>query len=172
MDREQPTVRALFASGMIALSIVRLRYGDFAMGWQAAPTWDLTREVIADVSAALMVLGGIGLLFERTAAWSASVLFLYSALWVLFLKVPGVLKAPLVEGSWQEMAEIVVLLAGGWVLFAALGAPHHGSTPGFATGKRGLRLAQILFGLALLPLGLAHFVYLDLTARLVPAWLP
>jgi uncharacterized membrane protein len=51
-----------------------------------------------------------------------------------------------------------VLFTGGWVLFA--------------TDKRAVRIAQLVFGAALIPFGLAHFVYLDQTAPLVPAWLP
>jgi uncharacterized membrane protein len=35
-----------------------------------------------------------------------------------------------------------------------------------------VRLAQRLYGLALLAFGLSHFVYLNLTAPLVPGWLP
>jgi uncharacterized membrane protein len=77
---------------------------------------------------------------------------------VLLLKLPVVVKHPLVEVTWQAMAEIVVVLAGAWVLYAA--------------NKRAPRIAQLVFGLALIPLGLAHFVYLNLTAPLVPAWLP
>lgn len=51
-----------------------------------------------------------------------------------------------------------MVFTGGWALFAA--------------DKRPLRIAQVVFGLALIPLGLAHFVYLNLTAPLVPVWLP
>jgi hypothetical protein len=100
------------------------------------------------------------------------VVFHYLTAWLILLIVPIVIKAPLVEVNWQGMGEILVMLAGGWVVHASLAAPRSDSAPGWTTGTRGIRLAQMTFGFALLPLGLAHFVYLDMTAPLVPAWLP
>jgi uncharacterized membrane protein len=41
-----------------------------------------------------------------------------------------------------------------------------------ATGPQGIRAARILFGLALIAFGVAHFAYVPQTAALVPAWLP
>jgi uncharacterized membrane protein len=172
MERIQPRTRALFASGLIGMGLVGLRFGDFASVLQEFPTWVSARTAIIYIAAALMLLGGIGLLFERTAAISARIIFYYLALWALLLNVPIVLKAPLIEVNYQGLGEIMVILAGGWVLSATLETPAASATSGFAAGKRGVRGAQILFGLALIPLGLAHFFYLANTVKFVPAWLP
>ena len=172
MNRIHRLTRALFASGLIGVGLVGLRFGDFASVLQEFPTWVPGQTALVYAAAVLMVLGGTGLLFARTAAWSARVLFFYLALWVVLLNVPLVLKAPLVEVNWQGMAEIVVILAGGWVLFATLDAPLVGSASRFPAGAHGIRVAQLLFGFSLVPFGLAHFFNLNQTAPLVPAWLP
>lgn len=143
---------------MLGLGIFGLINGDFAEVWQFVPASVPGRQALAYASAALMLVCGIGLLSKRTEALAARVLFPYFALLVLLLKVPAVVKHPLVEVAWQSMSEIVVVFTGAWVLFAA--------------DKRSTRTAQLVFGLALIPFGLAHFVYLELTAPLVPAWLP
>ena len=42
----------------------------------------------------------------------------------------------------------------------------------FATGVRGVRVARVIYALAMIAFGLSHFFFLQLTAPLVPAWLP
>jgi uncharacterized membrane protein len=143
---------------MIGLGVVGLVYGDFASTWKFVPPWVPGRQALAYGSSTLMLLCGIGLLWTRTEALAARVLLAYWALVVLLLKVPVVVAHPLVEVTWQEMANIVILLTASWILFAA--------------DRRSVRVPQVIFGLALIPLGLAHFFYLELTAPLVPAWLP
>lgn len=156
--RYKQVAQTAFVTGLIGLGIFGLINGDFEGLWQLVPASFPGRQVMAYASATLILVCGIGLLWKRTEALAARVLFPYLALLVLVLKIPAVVKHPLVEVAWQAMSEIVVVFTGGWVLFAA--------------DKRALRIAQLVFGLALIPLGLAHFVYLDLTAPLVPAWLP
>jgi uncharacterized membrane protein len=173
METTGRTSHVLFASGMIGMGLVGLYFGDFASVAQEFPKWVPGRSVILYAAAALMVVGGIGLLFRRSAALSSRVLFFYTALWALLLNVPIVVKAPLIEVNYQGLGEIMVILAGAWVLFAAaFPAPRAGAPMSFAFGNRGTRFAQIVFGLAALPLGLAHFFYLANTAPLVPSWLP
>jgi len=143
---------------MIGLGVFGLVNGDFMSAWQSVPKSVPGREVMAYASAVIMLVCGIGLLARRTEAPAARVLFAYLALVVLLLKLPIVVKHPLVEVAYQSMGEMLVILAGGWVLSAG--------------DRRPLRPAQVVFGLALIPLGLAHFFYLNQTAPLVPGWLP
>jgi uncharacterized membrane protein len=156
--KHKQAAQTAFATGMIGLGIFGLINGDFDEIWQIVPASVPGRQALVFASTALMLLCGIGLLSKRTEALAARVLFPYLSLLVLLLKVPVVVKHPLVEVAWQGMSEILVIFTGGWVLLAA--------------DKRTIRIAQLVFGFALIPLGLAHFFYLNMTAPLVPAWLP
>lgn len=150
--------RIAFATGMIGLGAVGLVFGDFAQVWHSAPKWVPGRQVLAYASAALIVVCGVGLLSKRTVLAASRVLLCFWALAVLLIEVPVVVKHPLVEGAWQGLAHLTMLLVAAWMLFTA--------------NDRVGRIARVLFGLALIPVGLAHFVYLELTAPIVPAWLP
>ncbi|MBV8817350.1 MAG: DoxX family membrane protein [Acidobacteriaceae bacterium] len=152
----------LFASGIICLGVLGLAFGDFAMQWQPVPQGLPGRRLIAYACALLMLLTGTGLLFERTVKWSVRILWPYLIAWQL-LKVPALCVAPQMEAVWLGFGEIVVLLSGGLALFAVFSKTQPVSY---------LNIARILFGLSLLPIGLSHLFYVDITAKLVPAWLP
>lgn len=168
--REQPAV-TLFAMGMIGLGVLALVAGDFALQWQPVAPWFPARTFLAYGAAGLMVFCGAGLLLEGTAASAVRILFPYLIVWWL-LKVPALVVAPGMEAVWLGASEIAVLLAGGWTLFARLGNIREDSTLSFLAGERGVRAARILFALAVIPIGLSHFVYPKPTYDLVPAWLP
>jgi uncharacterized membrane protein len=161
MTRNQQPALTLFAVGMIGLGVLALIYGDFALVWQPVAPWVPGRTALAYGSGVLMLLAGLGLLWRAAAAWSARVLFPYLILWAL-LKVPAVFVAPQMEAVWLGLGELVVLMAGGWVLFVRL----------TGTGERSIRIARILFAVALIPIGLSHIIYVKETVDLVPAWLP
>jgi uncharacterized membrane protein len=80
--------------------------------------------------------------------------------------------APTTQGVYQSNGENAVVVAGAWILYVALASAWGRRHLGFFSGESGLRVARALFALALIAFGLSHFFYLDLTAPLVPAWLP
>ena len=168
--RQQPAL-ALFAAGMIGLGILALIYGDFALVWQPVAPWVPGRTALAYASGALMLLCGAGLLFHRTVAWSMRILFPYLIVWAL-LKVPAFVVAWRVEGVWLGFGELAVLAAGGWTLFALLADLQEGSALSWAVGERGVKIARIVFAVWVIPIGLSHVVYPQVTAGYVPAWLP
>lgn len=170
MNRRQQPALTLFAIGMIGLGILALIYGDFALVWQPVAPWVPGRTALAYASGLIMLLGGVGLLFSATVTWSVRILFPYLIFWTL-LKVPALVVAPNIEGVWLGIGELGVLLAGGWTLFAVLGQIQQGSSLAFATGESGIRIARILLGVSVIPIGIAHIVYVKETAALVPAWL-
>ena len=171
MTRSQQPALTLFAVGMIGLGILALIYGDFAMVWQPVAPWVPGRTILAYGSGLIMLLGGVGLLFRATAAWSVRILFPYLIIWLL-LKVPALIVAPQMEAVWLGFGELAVLLSGGWILFATLTRPLDGSPLTFVTGDKSIQLARMLFAVSLIPIGLSHLVYVKETAELVPAWLP
>jgi uncharacterized membrane protein len=163
--------RLFFAVGMIGLGIVGLLNGDFAMDWQQVPAWIPGRGGLAYASAVVMLAGGIGLLWQRATALASRVLLGYLFLWFLLLRVVPVAIAPTDLDAWGGVGENGVMLAGGLVLFAALGIPRGGSE--WLTKEKSVQIARLMFGIALFLCSIPHFVYARGAAKYwVPAWLP
>lgn len=163
---------AVLGATMIALGILGLVTRDFAPIWQPVPAGLPAREALSYLCAFISLACGIGLFWRRGAAIAARVLFVSLFLWLLLFKGRFIVLAPTEEGSYQSAGETAVIVAGAWVLYAWFAADGDRRRLGFAVGDKGVRLARALYGLALIAFGLSHFVYLNLTAPLVPGWLP
>jgi uncharacterized membrane protein len=159
--------RIFFAVTMIAIGIIGFAGGGFAAIWEPVPKAAPGRELLAYLCALVALACGAGLLVRRTAAAAALVLLISLLVWTVLFKAPFIVRAPLEEVSYQSTGENLVLVAAAWILLA-----EFASTPKILAGTGGLRIAYLLYGLALIAFGLSHFVYLDMTAPLVPGWLP
>jgi uncharacterized membrane protein len=163
---------AVFAVTLIALGILSLLTNDFAPIWQSVPKGFPARGLLTYLCALVSLAGGLGLLWRRTAATAARVLLFYLLIWMLLFKGRFILLAPTEEVSYQSCGETAVIVAGAWVLYAWFASDWDRHWLGFAIGDRGVRIARVLYGLALIAFGFSHFVYVNLTAPLVPGWLP
>ena len=152
----------VFAVTLIGLGVLGLVTGAFTPIVEGVPRGVPARAVLAYLCACILLGSGLGLLWRRSAALAARVLLGFFALWFVLICVPQLVRAPISTGSWWAAGETAVMVAAAWVLCVWF--------PGERQGR--LRLATILYGLGLIPFGIAHFTYFDRTVSMVPAVLP
>lgn len=162
---------AVFAATMIALGILGLMKGHYAVVWQPVPKGVPAREALVDLCGVICIASGAGLLWRRTAAPAARVLLAYLLFWLLVVRVPGLFRSLSVDVYWAACRD-AVMVAAAWVLFVWLADEWDARRLGLVAGDNGLRIARVLYGLAIIPFGLAHFQYVQRTADLIPRWLP
>ena len=163
---------AFFAVTLIGLGILGLVKGDFTPTWTGVPGRLPAREAVAYLCAIVSLATGIGLLLPRTAASAARILLGCFLVWLLLFRVSHIFSAPTVEATYWACGDTAVMAAGTWALYAWLVGDRDRPPLRLAAGTSGLRIARSLYGLALIPFGVAHFTYLRETAVLVPGWLP
>ncbi len=163
---------AVFAATMIVLGILGLINNDYSAVWHPVSSAVPAHQVLGYLCALLSLACGIGLLWQRAAAPAARALLAYLVIWSLLVSLPGILSAHAALGSWYSLAEPAVMVAAAWVLYAWFASDWDRRRLSFATGAKGVRIARVLFGLALVYFGMGHIVFLKETASDVPAWLP
>ena len=163
--------QAAFAATLIGFGIQGLIRRDFAPIWQPVPQGVPARSMLIYLCALVPLASGIGLFWRRTAGAASRVLLAFLLLWFLLLRLPLMVRSFTV-GVWYSACQTAVILAAAWVLYTWFAADRDRQRLGFVTVDRSVRIARVLYGLALIPFGLAHFLYLQATAPLVPHWLP
>lgn len=156
----------VYAIGVMMIAALCLAWGVFDQG-QPVPKGFPGYTTLAYAAAVFMLIAAAAILWHRSAAWGSAALAGYYALFVVIGMNGSVLVAhPDTYGSYEGIAVQIAITAGALIIFAT----HARIDPAVAT--RLVRAGQVMFGASAVLFGGAHFVYLGLTAPLVPKWLP
>jgi uncharacterized membrane protein YphA (DoxX/SURF4 family) len=152
----------VYGLGVMALGIVGLKSGDFLLG-QPVPKDFPARNALAYFVAAFLLVAGAAVEWRRFARWGAAALTAYYTIIVIILMNGRLLLTQYaVFGTYSGIAEELGIAAAALIIYA--------SRTGGA--ERLTRIGQIAFGICALLFGGAHFFYMNLTAPLIPKWLP
>src|ERR1019366_4063414 len=156
----------VYGLGVMALGMVCLAWGGFDLG-QPVPKDFPDRAARAYRASAFMFVAGAAVERRRPAAWGAAVLTAYYTLIVVILMNGRAVLAHYAEfGTYSGVAEQLAITAAGLIVYA------DSAKIDVALTARLTRLGQLVFGVCALLFGGAHFFYMNLTAPLVPKWLP
>jgi uncharacterized membrane protein len=153
--------RLLSGIGMIGVGGLALAYSDFVMEWTNVPDHLPARAAFAYVHGAILLLAGMGLLFDRTVRVSALILELVWLVWTL-------LRVPITIANWRTLGGLaeVFAITSGFLLLAGLSGPRT------ETKRREALAARYCFALCMPAFGVVHFLYPAAVASWVPGWLP
>ncbi len=163
---------AFFAATMIGLGLIGVVTHDFTSTWSGVRQSFPAREALVYLCALVSLGSGVGLLWQRTAAAAARVLLGMFCLWTVVFRIPLIVRNPTATGAWWPLGDTAVMAGAAWVLYVSFAGDRDRQRFRFATGDNGLRIARVLYGLGLIPFGIAHFTYLARTVSMVPNWLP
>ncbi len=163
---------AFFALTMTGIGILGLAKGAFTPTWSGVPKTFPARVALAYLCAFVCVASGIGLLSRRTAGIAARVLVSTFLIWLVVFRLPGIFQSPGATDPWWALADTAVMMAASLVLYAWFAADADRRRFAFALSDRAVPIARALFGLGLIPFGVAHFTYFQHTVDMVPSWLP
>ena len=156
----------VYGLGVTALGLACLAFGDFDPG-QTVPENFPARTALAYCAGAFMVVAAAAIEWRRTAVWGAAALTGYYAVFVLLLMNGRLLLSGYaVYGTYENIAMQLAIAASALIVYATTAQIDRGLT------VRLTRLGQMAFGVCPLIWGGAHFIYMNLTAPLVPKWLP
>jgi hypothetical protein len=156
----------VYGLGVMALGMACLAFGAFNPG-QPVPENFPARTALAYAAGAFMVVAAAAVEWRRISAWGAAALTVYYTLFVVILMNGRLLLTDYaVYVTYEIIAIQLAIAAGGLIIYASTARIDA------IVAARLTRLGRLAFGVCALVFGGAHFVYMNLTAPLVPKWLP
>jgi uncharacterized membrane protein len=157
--------RHVYGAASLIFGMLGFATASFAYNWHPVPQDIAHRHLLAYAAAALMVAAGAALQWRKTtrAGLLIAALVYTPFAWLWLRRVIGF---PQLSGTWSGFAEQFAPVIAPLFAYACLAAAD-GRWPSKAAAA-----CRAVFGLCVIGLGLAHFFALELTARMVPAWIP
>jgi len=159
MDKVRQVATIVAGLLLIYLGILNIVWRDSLLTWQPTPEGASWKIPFAYASGVIMIVSGVGVLLPQWRTKGAMLGAAWIGLWALLLHLP----------RFAIAHDTASLLGVGEASGNALGIATLAGR--FDTNQRA-KLLRIAFGLCLVIFALAHFVYADFTAQMVPAWLP
>ncbi len=157
---------------MIGLGIIGLVKADFTPIWGGVSRGFPAHVALAYLCAVVSLVSGTCLIWKPTSLFASQLLLIYLLAWFLAFRLPYVFMKPAALDTWWSCGDNFLMIACAWVLYVWFADGKGSRRFSFARGDKGLRIARVFYGLALIPFGIAHFIYINRTASLVPGWLP
>jgi uncharacterized membrane protein len=171
MTRLIPIGRRFFAVALVAFGVMQFVVGDFVAG--RAPAWPAAlpgRLVWADGSGVVLILSGAAI-FAGKRAWaagiaSATMIFV----WAVLRHIPEIAADTQIGLAWTNAGKALMLFGGA----LAAGASVRGDVDADASRAKesALYVGRYCLGAFMVLAGIQHFLFTDIVAHLVPAWIP
>ncbi len=157
--------RFVFGASAVLFGVIALMWHDPDTWQSVSRLWRLPfGSILGECLMVALIVGGIGVLYPRTARTASIVLGVVYAIFSLSC-IPGVVAAPTTYVQYGSFFEQFSLLCGAIAVYAA-------TEPNAARAAATGRLARIGLGLCAVSFTLAQIFYLHFTATLVPVWIP
>ena len=151
--------RILFALGFAGLGVLSLIYHSFASVWQPLPETFPHRELLGIISGSILLVSGICMLLPRLARRSTLVTAVFVSTWPA-LQIPfNLWETPLSASMWTTLAETVMLISGGYILYRSKAPDGSGTEINADSTGYFNRAFQLAFAVALPVISISHFVY-------------
>lgn len=163
------TAKTLLGGALCGLGIIALAVPGPLGGWMPLPEWLPGGAAVGRVMGLLLFLLGAALLAlpdVRRVLVGISALFVS---WIVILHPERLVTNRFSLGAWLGVAEVAAVAAACWLLLRLLNGRAWAAQ---AKDQKVTSLILAIYGIALIVFGLCHFVYLDITASMVPDWLP
>ena len=164
--------RIFFAVGLAGLGVLSIIYRGFALVWQPMPEPFPHRELLGVLSGSVLLVGGVCMLFPRSGRSATLAMAIYVSSWPA-LQIPfNLWRNPLSASMWTALAETVMLISGGYILFRSNIHDRSDTENNIASTDYFNRALQLAFAFALPVISISHFVYAFSKSPRTPPWIP